>query len=86
MQILTDSKGAEALVGNPVQRQRTKHIGVPYHYVRQLVDEGVVMFGRVASKDNTADVLTKAASRPFHSFAAQKFGLTVEESLGFIQR
>ena len=40
LQIFTDSKGAEALVGNPVQRQRTKHIGAPYHYVRQLVEEG----------------------------------------------
>ena len=86
MQILTDSKGAEALVGSPVQRQRTKHIGVPFHYVRQLVDEGVVMFGRVASKDNAADVLIKAASRPFHSFAARKFGLTVEDSSVFIRR
>ena len=51
MQILTDSKGAEALVGNPVQRQRTKHIGVPYHYVCQLVDEGVVMFGLKRPRD-----------------------------------
>ena len=59
---------------------------MPFHYVRQLVDEGVVMFGRVASKDNAADVLTKTASRPFHSFAARKFGLTVEDSSAFIQR
>ena len=36
MQILTNSKGAEAFVGNLVQRQWTKHIGVPYHYVRQV--------------------------------------------------
>ena len=86
MQILTDSKGAKALVGNPVQRQRTKHIGPPFHYVRLLVDEGVVMFGRVALKDNAVDDLTKAASRPFHSFAARKFGLTVEDSSVFIQR
>ena len=72
-------------MGNPVQHQWTKHIGVPYHYVRQLVDEGVVTFDRVASKDNAADVLTKAASRPFHSFAAQKFGLTIQDSSVFIQ-
>ena len=75
MQIYTDSKGAEALVGNPVQRQRTKHIGTPYHYVRQLVD-----FQRVASADNAADVLTKGNSRPFYLFACQKFGLTLNES------
>ena len=38
LQIFTDSMGAEALVANPVQRQRTKHIGTPYHYVRQLAE------------------------------------------------
>ena len=86
MQILTDSKGAEAFVGNPVQRRRTKHIGMPYHYVRQLVDEGVVTFDQFASKDNVAYVLTKAASRPFHSFAVQKFGLTIQDSFVLIQR
>ena len=63
--MFTDSQGAEALVANPVQRQRTKHISVPYHYVRQLVEEEVVSFGR---KDNAADFLTKAAGRQFHSF------------------
>ena len=86
LQIFTDSKGAEALVGNPVQRQRTKHIGAPYHNVRQLVQEGVVDFQRVASKDNAADVLTKGNSRPFHSMACHKFGLTVEDSPMFIHR
>ena len=86
LQILTDLKGAETLVGNPVQQQRTKHIGAPYHYVRQLVQEGVVDFQRVASKDNAADVLTKGNSRPFHSMACHKFGLTDEDSLVFIHR
>ena len=86
LQIFTDSKGAEALVENPVQRQRTKHIGAPYHYVRQLVQEGVVDFQRVATKDNAADVLTKGNSRPFHSMACHKFGLMIEDSSVFIHR
>ena len=84
MQIFTDSKGAEALVGNPVHRQRTKHIGASYHYVRQLMEEGEVDFQRMASKNNAADVLTKGNSRPFHSMACHKFGLTVEDSYVFI--
>ena len=58
-------QGRGGVVGNPVQRQRTKHIRAPYHYVRQLVEEGVVDFQRVASKDNAADVLTKGNS-PLH--------------------
>ena len=86
MQIFTHSKGANALVENLVQRQRTKHIGAPYHYVRQLVQEGVVDFQLVASKDNAADVMTKGNSRPFHSMVCHKFGLTVEDSPVFIHR
>ena len=37
--MFTDLQGAEALVANPVQRQRTKYNSVPYHYVRQLVEK-----------------------------------------------
>ena len=37
--MFTDSQGAEALAANPVQRPRTKYISVPYHYVRQFVDD-----------------------------------------------
>ena len=73
--MFTDSQGAEALVANPVQRQRTKHISVPYHYVRQLVEEEVVSFGR-----NAADLLTKAAGKQFHSFACFTMGLTGDDS------
>ena len=84
--MFTDSQGAVALVANPVQRQRTKHISVPYHYVQQLVEEKVTAFGRVASKDNAADLLTKAAGRRFHSFACFKMGLTGDDSLAFVGR
>ena len=86
LQIFTDSKGAEALVGNPVQRLRTKHIGAPYHYVRELVQEKVVDFQRVAPKDNAANVLTKGNSRPFHSMACHKFSLTIEDNPVFIHQ
>ena len=86
MAMFTDSQGAEALVVNPVQRQRTKHIAVPYHYVRQLVEDEVVGFGRVASKDNATDLLTKVAGRQFHSFACFKMGLTGDNSPAFVGR
>ena len=86
MSTFTDSQGAEALVANPVQRQRTKHIAVPCHYVRQLVEDEVVAFGRVASEDNAADLLTKAAGRQFHSFACLKIGLTGDDSPAFVGR
>ena len=74
------------MVGDPVQRQRTKHIGSYYHYVRQLVDDEVVEFRRVTSKGNLDDVLTKGNVRPFLSFACREFGLTTWESTAFLQK
>ena len=65
---------------------KLKHIDTPYHYVRQLVEEEVVQFNRVKSTNNAADVLTKGSTRPFHSFAAQCFGLTVGDSEAFLGR
>ena len=50
------------------------------------MQEGVVDFQRVASKDNVANVLTKGNLRPFHSMACHKLGLTVEDSPVFIHR
>ena len=82
----TDSQGAEALIANLVQRQRAMHIAVPYHYVQQLVEEEVVAFGRVASKDNAVDLLTKATGRQFHSFACFKMGLPRDDNPGFVGR
>ena len=84
--MLTDSQGEEALVANPVQRQQTKHIAVPYHYVRELVEDEIVAFGRVASKDNAADLLTKAAGQQFHSFAYYTMELTGDDNHAFVGR
>ena len=78
--IRTDSRGAEALVANPVQRQRTRHKATPHYYVRQFAEVGVVVFNRESSAENAADVLTKGATRPFHSFACGAMGLSCRDS------
>ncbi|KAH9779098.1 Integrase catalytic domain-containing protein [Citrus sinensis] len=39
--------------------QRTKHIGVQYHFVREVVEDGSVDLQNIHTKENLADVLTK---------------------------
>ena len=39
--------------------QRTKHVDIRYHYVREFVDEGVVKIVFVRSEENEADLFTK---------------------------
>lgn len=55
-----DNNGAVSLAGDPAFHARVKHIDVRHHHIRQLVDSGTIHLHRVSSRDNVADILTKA--------------------------
>lgn len=55
-----DSQSAIALAKNPVFHQRSKHIDIKYHFIRNEVQNGFVQLQYVPSEDNLADILTKA--------------------------
>jgi hypothetical protein len=61
--IHADNQGCIALSKNPIHHKRTKHIDVRYHYVRDLVDDGVVQLEYIHTNEQLADVLTKALPR-----------------------
>ena len=81
--IFTDSTGAQAIVSNPCNRARTKHIEIHYHYARQHVAAGKLDYRRVKSSENSNDVLTKPLPRAAHSYCAFMMGLDVEGSKAF---
>ena len=51
-----------ALVKNPVQHQRSKHIDIKYHFVRTEVQKGTVQLKYIQSENNVADVFIKPVS------------------------
>jgi Reverse transcriptase (RNA-dependent DNA polymerase) len=55
-----DNEGAIALTQSPAHHDRSKHIDVVHHFVRELVERRIVHFVRVATADNVADLLTKS--------------------------
>ena len=57
--IRVDNIGAIYLAKNQVLSNRTKHIGVRYHFVREYIEEGIIKIIFVRSKDNDADIFTK---------------------------
>ena len=59
-----DNRGTIDLAHNPVHNQRTKHVDIRYHFIRQCVQEGIVSLVHVSSNDNFADVFTKPATKP----------------------
>lgn len=55
-----DNNGSLAVSKNPMAHQKTKHIAVRYHYVRQTITEGQVNVVKVSTTEQLADLLTKA--------------------------
>lgn len=55
-----DNQGAIYLAYNPVYHERTKHINVRYHFIRDVLAKGIVIVKKIATADNPADMMTKS--------------------------
>jgi len=62
--IYNDNQGCIALSKNPVHHQRTKHIRIRYHFLREnVVEFKTISLVHIASENNLADLLTKYIPR-----------------------
>jgi len=57
--ICGDNQGSIFIGSNPVQEQRTKHIDIRYHYIRECIEDGKVSVYFVPGNENPADMFTK---------------------------
>jgi hypothetical protein len=59
-EVYTDSQSAIALALNPRHHQRTKHVDILYHFIREKVQSEDVKLVHIETKNQLADYLTKA--------------------------
>ena len=57
-----DNQSSIKLFVIPVFHDRSKHIEIPYHYVRDMVDMNTVKLEYICTVDQTSDILTKPLS------------------------
>ena len=57
--IFCDNLSSIKLVRNPVMHQRTKHIELEHHYIREKYDDGTIVITYVPTHSQQADLLTK---------------------------
>ena len=64
VEIRCDNQSAIRSIHNPEFHQRTKHIDVRYHFVRQLQEDGIIDAVYVPSREQKADLFTKPLPKP----------------------
>jgi ATP-binding cassette subfamily B (MDR/TAP) protein 1 len=55
----SDSQSAIHLAKNSAFHSRTKHIDLRYHFIRSLIEDGVLKLVKIAGSKNPVDMLTK---------------------------
>ncbi|GJR45486.1 ribonuclease H-like domain-containing protein [Tanacetum coccineum] len=76
--VYCDNVSAIYMTANPVQHQRTKHIEIDIHFVRDMVARGQVRVLHVPSRYQYADIFTKGL--PFALFEEFHTSLSVRPS------
>ena len=81
-----DNTGAIYLANNHSTGQRTKHIDIRVHYLRELIDKGYIKTKFIKSADNDSDIFTKNVNEELFNKHAMKNidDLNNEEETGYI--
>jgi len=74
MRLYCDNKAAISIAHNPVQHDRTKHVEIDQHFIKEKLREGIIYTPYVKTGELT-DILTKRVSSGTLHSALSKLGM-----------
>jgi hypothetical protein len=75
VRLLADNQGAIALTKNPHLHERSRHIDIKYHYVRDLVERGKVEIKFIPTTKMVVDGFTKPLDRTKFNMFQDQLGM-----------
>ena len=79
-----DNQSCVQMLVNPVFHDKSKHIEIQYHFIRDMVQKDAVELQYIPTSDQTADVLTKPLPRVKFEYFRRRLG--VEENASLLER
>lgn len=70
-----DNQSAIRLIKNPIFHKRTKHIDIRYNFVRERYENNDIDIMFVSTRDQVADIFTKALARNKFEYFRQLLGM-----------
>jgi hypothetical protein len=75
MIIFEDNQSTIKIAKNPIHSDRTKHIDVRHHFIREKVAEKKIEVKYIPTVDQIADIFTKSLRRVQHQKFTRELGL-----------
>ena len=75
MRIYCDNKAAINISHNPVHHDRTKHVEVDHHFIKENIDKGTICITYVPTSERAADLSTKGLWKPLFEKFVGKLGM-----------
>ena len=80
--IYCDNQSCIKLMENPVFHDRSNHIGIRCHFIRDYVQKGAMKLEYIPIDEKVADIFTKPLSRSKHVYFRDKMGVVRNTFLG----
>ncbi|MCO5591755.1 hypothetical protein L7F22_045747 [Adiantum nelumboides] len=71
-----DSQSAICLAKNAMFHARKNHIDVRYHFIQEVLENGLITLVKVHTSQNPADAFTKCLLKAQHQLCIQMVGVT----------
>lgn len=70
-----DNKSAIAIAKNLVNHERSKHISIKYHFIREVQEKGEIQLHYCQTGEQLADIFTKALPREKFCYLRERIGV-----------